>query len=385
VAGLRCSLCGRETDADRLQGSCPDCSSPLLVSYDLEAVAATATRDDAAVRDLGIWRFAPLLPLRDLRNRVTLGEGGTPLLSSHAYASGRFRLWIKDESTNPTFTFKARGAAVGVSRAVELGARAVALSTAGNAGAAWAAYCARAGLRVVLAVPSDAPPAVKRECALYGAEVLEVDGSIADAEREISARSAGEEWFVVSTLKEPYRVEGKKTLAFEIASDLGWKAPDAVVYPTGGGVGLIGMYKGFSELLELGWIRGRMPRFYAVQAEGCAPIARAYEEGADRARPWEEPRTVAAGIRVPAARGDFLILRILRETGGGAVRVPESDIVAVATGAAREEGIAPCPEGAAALAAVPLLADRGWLVAGEDVVVVNTGAAVKYAEVLGGT
>jgi threonine synthase len=375
---LECSACATRYEADRLQNLCR-CGHPLLARYDLAAVAVTPS--EIAARRPGLWRWAELLPVRDPAHRVTLGEGDTPLLDLCGISAGT--VLVKDEGLNPTGSFKARGAAVGASRARELGARHVALPTNGNAGAAWSAYGRRAGLAVTVAVPAGAPAVTRSEALTTGADTAAVDGLIGDAGAMVGrAVAAREGWFDVSTLKEPYRVEGKKTMGLEIAEQLGWQAPDVVVYPTGGGVGLIGIAKAFAELRELGWLTGPATRFVAAQSSGCAPVVRAYEAGAETTDPWPDPRTVAYGITVAAPLGGPQLLRILRESGGTAVAVDDADALATRAECAAAGGVLLSPEGAVALHAVRTLRDRGWLAAGEQVVVLNTGSPLVQPETL---
>ncbi len=385
---LECAACGERLDPDQPWQLCPACDNPLLARYDLALIGREASLDDVGRRPPGMWRYRELLPLREPERAVSLGEGATaplqvPRLAERMAVPG---LLVKDEGTLPTGTFKARGAAVGVSRAVELGVRTLALPTAGNAGAAWAAYGARAGLRVVVVMPETTPSLIRREAAACGAEVYLVPGSIADAGVVVRDGCRRHGWYDASTLKEPYRVEGKKTMGFELADQLGWRLPDVIVYPTGGGVGLIGMRKGFQELLALGWLPAgsRAPRFVAAQAAGCAPVVRAFAERAEVSVAWEEPVTFAAGIRVPRPLGDFLILRALRETGGTAVAVPDETIAVTMELAGAAEGMVVCPEGAAALAAAERLRRDGWIGEEEVVAVFNTGTGLLYEDSLPG-
>jgi threonine synthase len=381
---LECPRCGARHDAGVPANVC-DCGSPLLVRYDLEAVGRRVSRHDLAGRGSDLWRYRELLPLDDDKYVVTLGEGWTPLVAATRYGAriGLPGLLVKDEGLVPTGSFKARGAAVGVSRAAELGIRHVAMPTNGNAGAAWATYAARAGMRATIAMPVDAPTITRRECLAAGADLYLVDGLISDAGamiRAFVAASAGAV-FDASTLKEPYRLEGKKTMGLEIVEQLGWRMPDVIVYPTGGGVGLIGIYKGLLELRELGWLPdGPLPRLVAVQSTGCAPIVRAFAAGQPRATPWANAATVAFGITVPAPLGDELILAALYATEGTAVAVDDAEILADLGHYARAEGLLLCPEGAACLSAVRHLLRDGWLDGGEQVVVLNTGSGLKYPE-----
>ena len=361
-----------------------DCGRPLLVEYDLEAVGAAATKEAVAARPFDMWRYRELLPVEDSADVVSLGEGGTPLLRPGALGSriGLPRLHVKDDGLNPTGTFKARGASCGISMARAFGIAEVALPSAGNAGAAWACYGAAGGIKVQVAMPRDAPLTNQLECRLYGAQLTLVDGLISDAGRVIAEGAAGRGWFDVSTLKEPYRIEGKKTLGLEIAEQLGWRSPDAIVYAAGGGVGLIGIWRAFAQLSALGWTQGPPPRLFVTQAEGCAPLVKAFVEGKDSSEPWEGATTIAAGLRVPHALGDFLVLRAIRETGGGAVAVTDDAIREMVSLLGREAGISAAPEGAATLAAAIALRERGELGADDEVVLINTGSALKYPELL---
>ena len=334
---LDCPRCGRTHDADRLTGLCT-CGSPLLARYDLDGVRSAITPAALAARPETLWRYHELLPVRDPANIVGFGEGMTPLLPMPRLAAkvGVRELWMKDDGQLPTGTFKARGAAVGVSRAAELGVRSVAMPTNGNAGAAWAAYCARAGLRSLIVMPIDAPEVNRAECAVVGAELHLVNGLISDAGRLVGQAVASDDsLFDASTLKEPYRIEGKKTIGLEIAEQLGWSLPDVIVCPTGGGVGLIAMYKALLELRELGWIDGAFPRLVAVQAAGCAPIVAAFEDGAREAKEWPDAKTVAFGVTVPKPLGDFLVLDAVYATGGTAIAISDEDILAAEREAAK--------------------------------------------------
>jgi threonine synthase len=380
---LDCPRCHRRHDVDRVTGVC-DCGSPLLARYDLDVVRAALTAAEVAARPPSLWRYHELLPVRSPEHVVTLGEGMTPLLPVPAIGAelGIGRLLMKDEGLIPTGTFKARGAAVGVSRAHELGVMKIAMPTNGNAGSAWATYAARAGMASLIAMPFGAPEICRRECRVVGAELHLVDGHIGDAGafvRETIAERGG--YQDVSTLREPYRIEGKKTMGLEIAEQLGWRVPDLILYPTGGGVGLIGIWKALGELAALGWIDpDRMPRLVAVQAEGCAPIVRAYDAGAAESEPWPDAKTVAFGITVPKALGDFLILQAIYETGGCAIAVSDDGILRAQRRVAELEGAFVCPEGAACFAAAGRLRESGWIRAGEEVVVLNTGTGLKYPE-----
>ena len=384
ISHLECSLCGTRHDAGRLQNLCP-CGGPLLARYDLAAAGGRLLREDLPNRRRDIWRWREVLPIDEGEDPLSLGEGGTPLLASRAIGAslGLSRLLFKDESTNPTGSFKARGLAVAIHRARALGAARVAIPSAGNAGSAAAAYAARAGLGCSVAMPDSTPATIVAEVRAYGARVELLPGSIAEAGAWSRQHAVSEKAFDLSTLREPYRVEGKKTMGYELAETLGWAVPEAIVYPTGGGTGLIGMWKAFDEMEALGWIGPGRPRMIAVQAEGCAPIVRAFESGASRAEPISDPVTVASGLRVPGAIGDFLMLQILRASGGTAVAVSDAALLDGARRLAREEGILASPEAGAAVAALPELCARGVISADDRVVCFVTGSGIKYPDVLG--
>ena len=381
---LECTACGRRQNADELHTTCPACGKVLYARYDLDAVRRALPRDALAGREPSLWRYRELLPVRDARHIVTLGEGMTPLLSAPRLgaALGCSALWVKDEGVNPTGSFKARGQAVAVSRALELGARTLAIPSAGNAGGAMAAYAARAGAPAQVFMPRDVPPANVAECVLYGAHLHLVAGLIGDCGRLVRQGVAAHGWFDLSTLREPYRQEGKKTMGYEIAEQLGWTLPDAIIYPTGGGTGIVGMWKAFEEMEQLGWIDGRRPKMISVQAAGCAPIVRAFEHGERNAEPWQDAHTAASGLRVPAAIGDYLMLDAIRASGGTALAVSDEAMLADMRALAVEEGISAAPEGAATLAALRLLLARGALRADDRIVLFNTGAAWKYTELV---
>ncbi|QNE17717.1 threonine synthase [Kribbella qitaiheensis] len=379
---LECPKCGLVYDPDQVIGLC-DCGSPLLARYDLDEVRAGLTKEKVASRGPDLWRYHELLPVRDVANVVSLGEGMTPLLGLPRYGRelGVPDLLMKDEGLIPTGTFKARGAAVGVSRGFEVGVRKIAMPTNGNAGSAWATYAARAGMEALIAMPIAAPEICRREVKVVGAELKLIDGLIGDAGAWIREQLAIREGYQdVSTLKEPYRIEGKKTMGLEIAEQLGWKLPDVILYPTGGGVGLIGIWKALAELAELGWVEGPMPRLVAVQATGCAPIVQAWEKGLPESEPWVDAKTVAFGITVPKALGDFLVLRAIAETDGCAIAVDDEEILAAQRRCAELEGSFICPEGAANFAAVKQLRESGWIKADDQVVALNTGTGLKYPE-----
>lgn len=382
VTQLRCSRCPATYRADELHNLCA-CGGPLLAEYDLARAGRTLTRESLSGRRRDLWRYAEVLP-GDASEAVTLGEGGTPLLLLPRLGAeiDCTRLYVKDESFNPTGTFKARGLAVAVTQARALGARKLAISTAGNAGGALAAYAARAGLEAYVLMPRDAPRANRLECLAHGAHLVLVEGLISDCARELDARKDREGWFDVSTLKEPYRVEGKKTLGYELYEQLGGRLPDAILYPTGGGVGLIGMWKAFAEIETLGWVGRERPKMVAVQARGCAPVVRAFEQGKNESAAWQNAETIAAGLRVPKPLGDFLVLDIIKRSGGAAVAVDDEAILVAVRRLARQEGIFACPEGAATLAALPVLFERGVLRRDDTIVLFNTGSGLKYLDVL---
>ncbi|EQB2597796.1 threonine synthase [Aeromonas salmonicida] len=383
LSHLRCSKTGDIHDADQPQ-QLSQVGAPLLASYDLEALKKVWHPAALLGRPVTLWRYHELLPVRDPAQVVTLGEGLTPLLPLRALGKqvGIPDLWMKDESIIPTGSFKARGAAVGISRARELGVTHFAMPTNGNAGAAWALYGARAGLRSTIVMPQEAPAITRLETSLAGARLYLVDGLISDAGRQVAQAVVDQSLFDASTLKEPYRIEGKKTMGLEIAEQLGWKLPDVIIYPTGGGVGLIGIYKALRELQELGWVKGDLPRLVAVQASGCAPIVQAWQQGASESSFWPDSQTLAFGINVPKALGDFLVLDALYRTNGCAIAVDDRAIKAEIRQLASLEGSFVCPEGAAAFAAARQLRESGWIKGGEQVVVLNTGAGIKYPDAI---
>lgn len=382
VTHLECALCGKHYDHRRLQTLCPDCSRPLYARYDLAAVGRAVSKEDLKARERSLWRYAELLPIDNLSGRVTLGEGWSPLLPCPAlgHEFGLSHLLVKDEGQMPTGSFKARGQAVAVSRAKELGVTSLAIPSAGNAGGAMAQYGARAGMACHVFMPADVPQINRIECVAAGAKTYLVRGLITDCGKIVREGTPHRGWFDVSTLKEPYRVEGKKTMGLELAEQLDWELPDVILYPTGGGTGLVGMWKAFEELEALGWIGPKRPRMVAVQAEGCAPIARAFHAGAEFAEPFPNAHTMASGIRVPAAVGDFLMLRALRESGGTALTVTDAEIDAGTRLITRREGLFVCPEGGALVAALGKLVGDGWIRPDERVVLFNTGTGLKYPE-----
>ncbi len=381
LSHLECPACGTTYDADVPQNLCA-CGSPLLARYDLERLRVTGSFAAMTGRPPSLWRYRELLPVRADEHVITLGEGMTPLvpLARLGAALDVPGLLMKDEGLVPTGSFKARGAAVGVSRARELGIQRVAMPTNGNAGAAWSAYAARAGMQALVVMPVDAPDITRRECTAAGAELYLVDGLIGDAGAIVAGEVAKGDWFDVSTLKEPYRLEGKKTMGLEIYEQLGRRVPDVIVYPTGGGVGLIGIHKALGELRELGWLEGPLPRLVAAQAAGCAPIVRAFERGERTAEPFADAHTVAFGINVAHPLGATLMLDAIADTGGCAVAVTDEELLAALAETARLEGAFICPEGGAGVAAIRRLRASGWIGDGEEVVLLNTGAGIKYPE-----
>lgn len=378
---LECGYCARVVDAHALVNLCPVCGKPLLARYDLAAAAATMTKESVSGRAASMWRYAEALPVQEAAHIVSLGEGWTPLVEARrlGQAIGCPHTLIKDESLNPTGSFKARGLSAAVSRARELGAASLAIPSAGNAAGAMSAYAAAAGLPAYVFMPSDVPASFRVECAALGAHVTLIDGLITDCGAAVRKGAAEHGWFDVSTLKEPYRLEGKKTMGYELAEQMGWRLPDVIIYPTGGGTGLVGMWKAFAEMEAMGWIGPQRPRMVSVQSTGCAPIVRAFEQGDEFAEPWQGARTVADGLRVPAAVGDFLILRALRESDGTAIAVTDEQMLDCAGLMGRYTGIFPAPEGAACLAAQLGLLEEGWIQPDETVVLYNTGTGLKYA------
>ena len=385
VTHLECALCHLKHEARRLLNLCRECGKPLLVRYDLWQAARTLTRETLGGRRADLWRYREVLPVENDDNIVSLGEGWTPLLRAENLGRqiGIDQLYIKDESQNPTQSFKARGMSAAVSMAKELGATKLAVPSAGNAAGALAAYAARAGLECFIFMPDDTPRANVIECEQTGAHVTLMAGVITDCGAEVARRKEAEGWFDVSTLKEPYRVEGKKTLGYELAEQFNWELPDVIVYPTGGGTGLIGMWKAFAEMEEMGWIDSRRPRMVTVQASGCAPIVNAFETGKRFADEFPDAATVASGLRVPKAIGDFLILDALRESGGTAVAVTDEELIAATKEIGAAEGIFCAPEGAACLPALRKLLAADLVKRDERIVLFNTGAGVKYLEAFG--
>jgi threonine synthase len=379
---LECSACGLRHDLSRLQNLCTACHKPLFAIYDLAAAGRSIKREALATREKSLWRYREVLPLPNDVEPVSLGEGGTPLLRAERFgrALELTELWIKDESQNPTQSFKARGMAVAVSMARYLGATKLAVPSAGNAGGALAAYAARPGLEAHIFMPRDTPRANIIECRELGAQVTLVDGLITDCGAEIAKLKTAEGWFDMSTLKEPYRIEGKKTLGYELAEQMDWHLPDVILYPTGGGTGLIGMWKAFDEMEALGWIGQGRPRMFSVQATGCAPIVRAFENGDSTAAEFPDAHTCASGLRVPKAIGDFLILKILRQSNGGAIAVDDEEMMRVTREVGSSEGLFVAPEGAACFAALKTLLSSGKIASTERVVIFNTGSGIKYLD-----
>ncbi len=379
VTHLECSETGKHYPADTLLGL-SDTGKPLLVRYDLDALGKALTKEALAARDPEFWRYREFLPIRKAENVVRLGEVMTPILPAPRLQShlGCGEILIKDEGRLPTGSFKARGLALAVSMAKELGVTSMAMPTNGNAGAALAAYCSAAGIESYVFCPQDTPQVNVREIALQGAHTYLANGYINDCGRIVGEGKDAMDWFDTSTLKEPYRIEGKKTMGLELAEQLGWDVPDVIFYPTGGGTGLIGMWKALAELEAIGWIGSKRPRMVAVQAEGCAPIVKAYEDGVEHAEPWVNAHTVAAGIRVPAAIGDFLILRAVRESDGFAIAVSDESINDAQAQVAKSDGILLCPEGAATLAAFKKSLDEGRISKSDRCVLFNCATGLKY-------
>lgn len=381
ISGLECSKCGKTYSHTQVQGTC-QCGAPLLVRYDLDAASETFKPEDIEKRPPSLWRYHEILPVEDQKNVVSLGEGMTPLLDASKIGTelGMKGLLLKDEGLIPTGTFKARGAAVGVSKCKELGVKRISMPTNGNAGAAWSTYAARAGIESYIVMPLDAPKITRAECYETGAQLYLVNGLISDAGGIVKKASQKYNFFDVSTLKEPYRIEGKKTMGLEIVEQLKWNQPDVVLYPTGGGVGIIGIYKALIELKQMGIIDEIKTRFVAVQAEGCAPIVRAFEEKKAESEFWKDSKTIAFGINVPKALGDFLVLDAVYKTGGTAIQIPDAEILKYQKMLASTEGMFICPEGASTIAAAKRLRDEGWIDQDEVVVALNTGSGMKYPD-----
>jgi threonine synthase len=384
LSHLECSACGLTYTADELHTVCRSCGKVLLARYDLARARESVKRDDLSGRHASLWRYAEVLPVRDSANVVTLGEGGTPLLAAPrlGHSLGCKRLMVKDEGLNPTGSFKARGMAVAVSRAKELGASSLGTPSAGNAACAMSAYAARAGMSAYVFMPVDAPAMNQTECVAYGAHLFLVNGLISDCGRIVRREGPERGWFDVSTLREPYRAEGKKTMGYELAEQLGWRLPDVIVYPTGGGTGIVGMWKAFDEMEELGWIDSRRPRMISVQSSGCAPIVRAYQRGENRAEPWANAQTIAGGLRVPSAIGDYLILEAIRKSGGTAVSVSDDEIIEAMRDITSQEGIFVSTEAAATVAGLRTLLASGGVDPDAEIVLFLTGSGLLNADVI---
>lgn len=381
---LECSSCQQTFDANTLRTVCPNCGKVLFARYDLDQAGRALRKEDLVGRVPSLWRYGELLPVRDPRNVVSLGEGWTPLLPADRLGArlGCSRLLVKDEGVNPTGSFKARGMAVAVSRARELGVTRLAAPSAGNAACAMSAYAARAGMEANVFMPVDAPVINHALCAAYGARLFLVRGLIGDCGKIVRALGPDRGWFDVSTLREPYRAEGKKTMGYELAEQLGWRLPDVIIYPTGGGTGIVGMWKAFDELEQLGWIGPERPRMISVQAAGCAPIVRAFEAGVTSAEPWTNAATVAGGLRVPSAIGDYLILQAIRESGGTALAVTDDEILAAMAELARIEGLFVSTEAAATVAGLRRLLERGLVDPSAEIVLFLTGSGLLNADVV---
>lgn len=380
LSHLECGLCEEQLDPERLWNLCPACGKPLLCRYDLNAASQVVSLTTLSERESTMWRYRELLPIRNDRHKLTLGEGWTPLVHATRLGDelGFERLYIKDESLNPTGSFKARGLGMAISRARELGVTAVSIPSAGNAAGAMSGYAALGGLEAHVFMPVDVPHPFVAECLALGARVTLVEGLITDCGRRAAEEGRKHGWFDISTLKEPYRLEGKKTMGYELAEQLDWTLPDVIIYPTGGGTGLVGMWKAFDEMEQMGWIGTERPRMVTVQSDGCAPMVKAFHEGKEFAEPWPEAATLADGLRVPAAVGDFLILRALRESSGTALTVSDEEMMDAARLMGRTQGMFTCPEGAAPLSAFRHLRAQGWIGDDESVILFNTGSGLKY-------
>ncbi len=385
LSHLECAMCAKILEADKIHNLCPDCSKPLLARYDLKAAAKAVTPKEISGRKEILWRYREVLPIRDSKYQLCLGEGFTPLIKATRLSQElKFDgLYIKDEGVNPTNSFKARGLSVAASRAYELGVKAFSIPSAGNAAGALSAYAALAGIPCHVFMPQDVPAPFIAECRALGAEVKLVEGLISDAGKIAAKEVAQYDRFDVSTLKEPYRLEGKKTLGYEVAEQMGWNLPDVIIYPTGGGTGLVGMWKAFDEMEQMGWIGSKRPRMVTVQSEGCAPMVRAFEQNTEFAEPWTGAATIADGLRVPAAVGDFLILRALRESNGTAIAVPDETLIETANQIGRTQGLFVSPESAATLVAFKNLREQDWIKEDETVVLFSTGSGHKYAHLWG--
>jgi len=381
ITHLECSVCGRRHEAGTIQNLC-ECGGPLLVRYDLQKLRDSWSREWIPNGPSSMWRYAPVLPVSKPAAMISLGEGMTPLIPAKRLGArlGARDLWVKDEGVNPTGSFKARGLSCAISMCAELGIQKVAIPSAGNAAGAMAAYAAAAGIEAYIFMPRDVPQSNFIECCATGAKVTLVDGLISDCGKMVAARKDAEGWFDISTLKEPYRIEGKKTMGYEVAEQFRWQLPDVIFYPCGGGVGLIGMWKAFDEMETMGWISSKRPKMIAVQAEGCAPIVKAFEEGKPRSEFFENAETIASGLRVPKALGDFLVLDAVRASGGAAVAVSDEEMIDAGVALASDEGIFAAPEGGACVAALKKLLHNGFLKPEERIVIYNTGSGLKYLE-----
>ena len=383
IKELYCPKCSRVYSKDEIQHLC-ECGSPLLVRYDLERAKKELNKNDLIKRSPSLWRYKELLPVEDDENIVSLGEGFTPIIQLNAAGKklGLSNLYLKDEGIIPTGTFKARGAAVGVSKAKELGVKTITMPTNGNAGAAWSIYSAKAGIQAVIVMPEDAAKITRNECKAAGADLYLVKGLISDAGKIVGRSIQKNGWYGASTLKEPYRIEGKKTMGLEIAEQFNWNVPDVILYPTGGGVGIIGIYKALKELQKIGWIGEKLPKLVAVQAAGCSPIVKAFNEKKTESEFHKDSKTVAFGINVPKALGDFLVLDAIYKTGGTAVSVTDEEILSSVTELAKLDGVFACPEGASLYAAIRKLKNEGFVHADDKIVLLNTGAGIKYPDTI---
>jgi len=380
LSHLECGMCNEILDPDKIWNLCPKCGKPLLARYDMESAKGAFSKEMLKDRAPNLWRYGEMLPLREEKYRLCLGEGFTLMKQAKRLGEeiGFEGIFIKDEGLNPTTSFKARGLGMAVSRAYELGVKEVSIPSAGNAAGAMSAYAALAGMKSFVFMPTDVPRPFISECIALGADVTLIDGLITDCGKAAAEGVKKYGRFDISTLKEPYRIEGKKTMGYEVAEQMDWILPDVIIYPTGGGTGLVGMWKAFDEMETLGWIGSKRPRMVTVQADGCAPMVRAFEQGDEFAKPWEGAKTVADGLRVPAAVGDFLIQRALRESNGAAVAVSDEELMADANLIGRTEGIFACPEGGATLTAFKKLREQGWISDNETVILFNTGSGHKY-------
>lgn len=386
LSHLECTNCGKTYTAEEIHTTCPECSKVLYARYDLDAARKGFAKTDLIGRPANMWRWFEIMPVRDADNVVTLGEGHTPLLPAPALGQvhGAKHIYFKEEGLNPTGSFKARGLSAAVSKAVELGVKAIGMPSAGNAAAAVSAYGSRAGIDVHVFMPMDTPELMKRECHVYGAHVYTVKGLINDAGKIVRENAQARGWYDVSTLKEPYRAEGKKTMGLELAEGFNWELPDAIIYPTGGGTGIVGMWKAFHELETLGWIGSKRPKMISVQAEGCAPIVKAFDDGATHADLWPDAHTIAPGLRVPVAIADYLILDAIRTSDGKALTVSDDEILKALNEIAKLEGLFTAPEGAASYAGYKKLLEEGFLKPDEKVVLFNTGSGLKTPELVDG-